>query len=141
MKTKLPCEECVQTSNHCCKADIPHHITDALYFKQLANELNIECMIVPHPANHEGIMVLVQEKHRATDISLSPCIFMVNNRCAIYENRPTICRGYGAEYMPCRNVTAGLTTKEEIGALTKEDIRAIEETVDFNAAFTKLMES
>jgi len=139
---KLPCEECTKTKNHCCLADIPHHIADAMYFKHLANELNIECIVTLHPAKNvqDGMMVLVNKSMEGHDITQHSCIFLIDNKCAIYENRPTICRSYGTEVMPCRYEQAGLTKQWEIGMLNKEEIKILDEQIDINSIFNKLME-
>lgn len=135
-----PCSECVKTNNHCCLADIPHFITDAMYYKNLANKMNIECFIVKHPDTKlDGMVVLVNSSMKGKDITRCNCVFFIDGKCSIYEDRPTICRSFGTEVIPCRNEIAGFTTKEEIGALTKKDIKDIESYIDHTSIFDSIM--
>ena len=134
----LSCNECVKTDNHCCLADIPHSVPDAIYYKYRANQLGIECLIVPHPkADHH--VVLVQRHMENTDITEHSCIFMKDNRCLIYEDRPTICRSYGTKAMPCRYTDTKYTTEFEIGKLTKEDIHKLDGATNMNNLFESIM--
>ena len=126
----LPCEECIKTDNHCCVASVPYLITDAMYYKHRANQLGIECIIIEDQA-HEGMVVLVNNSMRGKDIHYESCVFLKDNRCSVYDDRPTICRAYGTECMPCVYHINGMTTAEQIGSLstpqvehmTKRDIK------------------
>ena len=134
----LPCSECIQTKNHCCVADVPHGVTDALYYKNIANHMNIECMVVPSP-HHEGMAVLVKESMRGKDIHFEPCIFLKDNRCSIYENRPTICRSYGTACSPCPIAEKGFTTAEEINSITNEQLKLWTKEFYVDDIFQKIM--
>jgi len=136
--SNLPCDECVQTDNHCCLADIPHTIPDAMYLKYKANQLNIECIITSHPKADKHV-VLVQEHMRGKDVTKFPCIFLSAGRCLIYDDRPTICRAYGTKAMPCRYDISGHTTKFEIGKLTREEIYELDSKTNINNLFEQII--
>ena len=137
----LPCGECTKTYNHCCIADIPYSVTDAIYYKYKAMEMNIECIVTPHP-NTEGYFVLVNESMRGQDIQKRNCIFLYGGKCSIYEDRPSICRAYGTECMPCRlEDEPELRTKEQIGALTREQIAKLDSKVNPAEIFDKVFKN
>jgi len=128
MCKELSCSECTQTANHCCLADIPYSIVEAIYYKHKATEMGIECIPIPHPnaPRETATFMLVDESMRGQDITKRNCIFMKSGKCSIYEDRPTICRAYGTACMPCRYEDTDLTTKEQIEALTRDDIHALD---------------
>ena len=136
----LPCSECTKTNNHCCLADIPHSVTDAIFYNYKAMELGIEALVVQHPSKNEGYFVLVDESMRGQDITKRNCIFLNKGQCSIYEDRPSICRAYGTECMPCRYEDEPLLkTKEQIGSLSEDDMHKLDSKTNMEDIFNKYL--
>lgn len=138
---KLPCEECVKTSNHCCKADIPYNIVDALHIKYLLLKGGFyephQIFINPHPNNTPEVFCIFNitdiEPESEIDIQNMDCVAFRDGKCLIYDDRPNICRQYGTEFMRCRFEVCGDTTKETIGEYNKEQILELDKVSFMNS--------
>lgn len=122
---KLPCEECVKTDNHCCKADIPLEPTTALSLIGIAREAGITNLgMNEHPKFESRVIIFnkdwVEDGH--LDLVGKDCAFLVDGKCAIYENRPDICRLYGTKWIRCRWEAGGVNSQAQISRATREDI-------------------
>ena len=126
MSKDLKCEICVQTSAHCCTADIPYKHPEAMYLKHLGiKQGRSDLYIVPHP-KIKDMVVLVSKAMEGTNINKTPCVFLVDGKCSIYEDRPSICRSYG-DLFPCRYEHTSLDTLEDFQKLTDTDIKRLDE--------------
>lgn len=97
------CNECCKTENHCCIMDIPFEIPNALFLISKGEEAGIKDLICrEHPA-YPG-RVIVCKTDTSGDVSNQNCVFFVNQRCAIYEHRPDICRFFGTDFHKCRSM-------------------------------------
>lgn len=139
----LRCEECTKTTNHCCKADIPLGLLDALHmkyllvdkYKLLAKE---DVLINLHPNGQESMYYVLNiqdiPKGSEIDIRHHNCAALIDGKCAVYADRPNICRQYGSDFMKCRFDCED--TPVDIGALSFEDIKELD-TKAFNASMLK----
>ena len=123
----LPCEECVKTKNHCCVADIPYAMLDVLFYRDLANKMGIETHVFRRPGDEHAFVLLPGDLKPGQDVRQTPCVFLKDGQCSIYEHRPSICRAYGTDYMKCRFDHAGITTESEIAACSEYDIHRLDE--------------
>lgn len=139
--SNLPCSECVKTKNHCCVADIPYNVVDAMFLKDKANKLGIECILIPNQNPHQpNTLLIVNESMRGKDLHFEPCVFLIDNKCSIYDDRPIICKAFGTDIMPCPVHIEGLKTEKEIGALSVKDIEQLtEKHYDVDQIFEKTM--
>lgn len=138
MSCILPCAECTQTNNHCCKADIPYTLVDALHIKWLITDkykiANREDIVIGnHPAvnlQDKDLYFVFNSKDITTgstvDIRTHNCPAMVDGKCGIYDDRPNICRQYGTEFMRCRYECSGITTKEQIMVLDMNSVKMLD---------------
>ena len=129
----LRCEECTKTTNHCCKADIPLGLLDALHmkyllvdkYKVLAKE---DVLINLHPNGQESMYFVLNiqdiPKDSEIDIRHHNCAALIDGKCVVYADRPNICRQYGSDFMKCRFDCED--TPVDIGALSFEDIRELD---------------
>ena len=121
----LPCEECVKTSNHCCKTDIRLSIPEMIIMVELAVELKKDFVFGSIPGSDTEFLILPNEP--GLDITTTDCIFLGSDgKCEIYEQRPYVCRAYGTKDLRCRYECSNISTKEEIEKLTKNDIRMLD---------------
>lgn len=135
---KLPCEECVKTKNHCCKADIPLPPVTAKIMSMRAIELGINAGIHPHP-NIDGYMVVFNHdwiEDGNIDLTNKDCALFIDGKCAIYEHRPDICREYGGKYIRCR-WEAGEVEPSKIHKATEDDIRYYDEVAKEKGLLSK----
>lgn len=139
----LRCEECTKTKNHCCKADIPLGLLDALHMKYLLVDkykvLPKEDVLLNQHPNEQPGMYFVLNIHDIThgsevDIRDHNCAALIDGKCAVYADRPNICRQYGTDFMKCRFDCED--TPVDIGALSFEDIRELD-TKAFNASLSR----
>lgn len=122
---KLPCEECVKTNNHCCKADIPYdHVTAMCLYIEGKKVLNKDISIVQHPKFESKALIVDKAwvEKGGIDLEGKDCVFLVNGKCSIYESRPDICRLYGTDKIRCR-WEAGGVKPERIAFATADDIK------------------
>lgn len=121
----LPCEQCTQTDNHCCIADIPYDLPIALSMLHFGSLVGInDIFITKHPKYDEKVVIL--KNGTSGNISKMPCVFFTDGKCAIYENRPDICRIYGTELMRCRYECSGIKHKEFIERISMQDIEKLD---------------
>lgn len=121
----LPCSECTQTSNHCCKMDIPLEMPICLFLVAKGEELGMRDLIVrEHP--HFPERGIVCKETTKGDITTKDCVFFIDGKCAIYEDRPDICRIYGTKYIRCRYECSGIKDKSIIEKFTKSDIQKLD---------------
>jgi len=125
---ELPCEVCVQTANHCCSTDLVLNMADAMLMMRYAKKMHKDVVLGWHiDDRHEfNNMMMVPNKHNI-DVRREPCVFLKDGRCEIYEDRPSICRTYGTQDMRCRYEYSSIFNKDVIAAMTKEDIRMLDE--------------
>ena len=131
----LRCEECTKTKNHCCKADIPLGLLDALHMKYLLVDkykvLPKEDVLLNQHPNEQPGMYFVLNIHdiipgSEVDIRDHNCAALIDGKCAVYADRPNICRQYGTEFMRCRYECSGITTIEQIMVLDLNSIKMLE---------------
>ena len=124
-----PCDLCLKYGNHCCKADIPITFTDFKRIKKALPKKEAKSIFLGTGRNfkHDKLFVLGHPKNYMKDITIAPCVFLENNRCSIYDNRPDICRSFGTNKIPCRmqvaseddlNKTLTLKRKRELDKLS-----------------------
>ena len=139
----LRCEECTKTKNHCCKADIPLGLLDALHMKYLLVDkykvLPKEDVLLNQHPNEQPGMYFVLNIHDITpgsevDIRDHNCAALIDGKCAVYADRPNICRQYGTDFMKCRFDCED--TPVDIGALEFEDIKILD-TKAFNTSLSR----
>ena len=132
---KLPCEECTKTNNSCCKADIPYGLLDALHIKYLLTQKYkvlkpSQILMHPHPNDEPNQYMIINctdiKRDDEVDIREHNCVALIEGRCAIYEDRPSICRQYGTEFARCRFECAGISSYEDIAKCTVEDIKTLD---------------
>lgn len=149
MSCILPCAECTQTKNHCCKADIPYSIVDAMHIKWLVTEkykvLPVEdVLITNHPATNlnDTQYIIINSsgitKGSTVDVREYDCVALIDGKCSIYEDRPNICRQYGTEFMKCRYKSNGITSKEVIKALDYNSIKELDTFASQDSAIHRI---
>lgn len=122
----LPCEECTKTNNHCCKMDIPYHPVDAMWFIKCGEDVGInDLVLINHPKFND--MVIIANKNTYGDIQELPCVFLKDGKCAIYNNRPIICRSYGTEFIRCRFEACNIASEDTIKSFKLSDIKRLDE--------------
>ena len=128
MKTmNNPCEECVQTTKHCCKTDLHLNFADTILMLSYAEKLGKNVVVGQHPEGDRDTMLIIPNKP-GIDIRDEPCVFFGSDgKCEIYEDRPSICRTFGTEHMRCRYEYSNIRTKEEIECMTKEKMRELDD--------------
>lgn len=97
------CNECCKTENHCCIMDIPFEIPNALFLISKGEEVGVKDLICREHPNFEG-RVIICRSDTAGNINNQNCVFFINQRCAIYEHRPDICRFFGTDFLKCRSM-------------------------------------
>ena len=127
---KLDCETCCKSNNHCCLTDIPYEPPIAMAMIGYGEDAGIkDVLMIEHPKLPERVM-LVNQDMSGKDVSTLPCVFFKDNKCAIYENRPDICRLYGTEHIRCRyEASDKVFNLDGYNSLTRDDI----EELDSNA--------
>ena len=77
-----------------------------------------------HKARKEIKVYKFENEVFAVDKNMK-CAFLKNNKCAIYDNRPKICRDYGLiEELPCPFIKSNGNKRSE--AMTKRILRKTE---------------
>ena len=134
----LPCAECTKTNNHCCKADIPLDIVDAVHMKWLITEKykladKVDIVVALHPVTNlreQNKFFVINQKDiiagSSVDIREHNCSAFIDGKCGIYEDRPNICRQYGTAFMKCRFECAGITSSSQIAALDSNSIKELD---------------
>lgn len=103
MEIQSLCKECVKTQNHCCIMDIPFDVQAALFIMAEGDKVGItDTIIRVHPKFDDKVIICF--KNTAGDITNQNCVYFRGGRCAIYNNRPDICRHYGTELIKCRSM-------------------------------------
>ena len=121
----LPCNECVKTRNHCCRADLHLGIADAVLMVTKADELGIDIVLGQHPEDERSFMMIPNKP--GIDIRKEPCVFFGSDgKCKIYEDRPSICRVYGGTEIRCRFEYAGIEDGAVIDGLNDADIKKLD---------------
>jgi Fe-S-cluster containining protein len=111
------CTECCKTENHCCIMDIPFEIPNALFLISKGEEVGIKDLICrEHPAYYGRVIICKNDTNG--DISNQNCVFFVNQRCAIYEHRPDICRFFGTDFHKCRSMFMDEIPQKKIDSKT-----------------------
>ena len=118
----LKCEVCALSSNHCCKADILMSKKEALFIlDNLPNHIDRKDMMIIKDIRRTNAKMLIHKSYNNKDISVHPCIFLVNGKCSIYDIKPYVCKMYGTKYMKCMmDFLPDVNTLEEFNALTKQ---------------------
>jgi hypothetical protein len=80
--TQKVCESCAD----CCSDQVPFTKREFKYYKKKYKNLMKGTVLVPHSEKH----FYIQKKRRD-----SKCVFLKDNLCQIYEDRPLICQLYG----------------------------------------------
>lgn len=119
MVDTLICEQCTKTNNHCCKADIPLDVPIALALIHYGEQAGITGLVVRDHPKFQNQVVILEEGFRG-NISHKTCCFLKDGKCAIYQNRPDICRIYGSNIMRCRYEACGITTVSKIDYTEEE---------------------
>lgn len=129
----LNCEVCTKTNNHCCKADIPLEIPIALSLIDISGRTDLS--ITEHPKFKERALIVKNEwEHKTVNVNEENCVFFIDSKCSIYENRPDICRLYGTKQMRCR---WEYVEPEKICKATKEDIAYYDKVAIENSSIYK----
>lgn len=140
MSFDLPCSECIKTKYHCCKADVTFSLRDLVnIFKYLEKtegyDTNDFLAVKSKDHDIDKRFNLIHKSYNCKNLTDTDCIFLKDGRCSIYEIRPEVCRDFGTEEMRCSIELSGLTTKEEIDKLTKDDY---EKLIDQSLQISKI---
>jgi Fe-S-cluster containining protein len=105
--------------------DIPLDVPQALFLIHQGEKVGIKNLICRvHPKIEEKVLICKQETRG--DIAIQECVFFLDGKCSIYEDRPDICRIYGTEFMRCRYECVGIHLSEDIEDLTIEDLQNLD---------------
>jgi len=105
--------------------DIPLDIPQALFLIHQGEKVGIKNLICRvHPKFEEKVLICKPETRG--NIAIQECVFFLDGKCSIYENRPDICRMYGTEFMRCRNECVGIHLSGDIDDLTIEDLQNLD---------------
>jgi Fe-S-cluster containining protein len=123
---KLNCEECTKTNNHCCKADIPYSPLEAMSMILYGEKVGIKNItLMPSNKIKKDYFVIIDnswiKSDDSVDLSDKNCVFFIEGKCSIYENRPNICRLYGTEMIRCRYEASNIDA-DKIAKATRDDI-------------------
>lgn len=139
---KLPCEECTRTNNHCCKADIPLEVPVALSLIGIGKEKGFNNLSMhSHPKFENRVFIFDKSwiDGNEVDLTMKDCVFFRDGKCAIYEDRPDICRLYGTKWIRCRWEAGGILSYSKISRANMEDIRFYDEEANMKSGIKKVL--
>lgn len=105
----ISCGECMTKCKGECCTWVPLSIK---FIKEHENKIQRKILCFePHKDRHTVVYPIVEFANhngieRAVDVTKQKCIFLDNNnRCAVYNDRPEICRLFGTTHQPDNTLT------------------------------------
>lgn len=125
--TNPNCEMCLKSEVHCCKADVPYDVFEALFMlENLKGKRDVSKLTLANHPKAEGKFVIIDtdimDTSKPIAIQEFNCVCLHEGKCLIYENRPSICRMYGTSFMKCKTMVSGCTTPAALDSIVKPNM-------------------